>query len=476
MTNDYGLVCIGKSPGGGFPHYALAETGYGLARDKSGYFILGGFAVENNNGVILAPSLFLRSVSKNRLSRKSALSWATDVKQWVRFIEVVQVKQKKPPYTFDLMSVDQDMLKRYGDFLTRLTFSREGKRLTTATVRNKLLRVCTMQQWFADNRWYLGDLGPRAERASKSFSIQPMGLLAHIHKQRPKSSIEGPMGSAFAQSIVARRALKLPRSLTQADQSAVEEVLKTRLESVAKNSPRYDQYLRDQLIFNVGRFVGLRVENMTDLPVAKVLALRLDGMSATDPLSLKLTGKGDHSITPAFTVELLRQMQAYADTARQRAITKGKHKDPAGLFVSHLGAHTGKSLTARGIQKAMEELFVQAGLSVLVLTRTMTGEIVRDERGVPVCRTTSRFSVHDLRHTCAARLFYATLAATGDREQAMRKVQAQLCHLHIETTERKYAELTRRFSTWKTFSDGLAKERAATPINENIDEILETVE
>lgn len=458
MRNQYGSVVVFSDVRAGFPRYALAEADYD--RDRSGYFALGGFGVSNHNGVILAPSLFLRAVSKDRLTRKAALSWATDIKQWVRFVEAVQTQGQKVPYEFDLMSIDEAMLKRFGDLLTRLTVSREGKRLTTATVRNKLMRVCTMQQWFSDNGWYHGDLGPRAERSSKSFSIQPMGLLAHIYQRRQEAKA-GPMGSKFVQSVASRRPQKLPRALTQADQEAVEKVLKNWLETEPANSPRYDQHIRDQLIFNTGRFVGLRVENMIDLPVAKVLALYLDGMSDTDQVPLQMIGKGRKTITIPFSVALLRQMQIYAETARQRAVSRGGRKDVAGLFVAHVGSHTGKSLSTRGIQKAMEGLFIQAGLSTLVPLRKKGRDIVKNERGDPIYRRASRFSVHDLRHTCAARFFYANLFATQDREQAMRAVQAQLCHVHIETTEKEYTELTRQFSTWKTFSEGLAMQRIA---------------
>lgn len=474
MYNDYHLIHIVDTPPASFPRYALAEAGY--VGDTSGYFVLGGFGVANNNGVLLAPSLFLRAVCKDRLSRKSALSWATDIKQWVRFIEASQMKGKIPPYEVDLMSIGEETLKRYGDFLTRLASSREGKRLTTATVRNKLLRVCTMQQWFADNGWYQGDLGPRSGGATKRFSIQPIGLLAHIHNRRPIPHAEGPMGSKFAQNVTARRPQKLPRALTQTDQNSVEKVLNMRLQAVTKNSPRYDQFLRDQLIFNTGRFVGLRVENIKNLPVAKILALQLDGMRDTDLLTLQLIGKGRRPIAPPFTVALLRQMQIYAETARHRAVVRGGGKDPAELFVTHLGGRTGKSPTIRGLQSAMGKLFIEAGLSKLVPKRTKAAEIATDERGKPIYRLASYFSVHDLRHTCAARYFYANLSATGDREQAMRAVQSQLCHLHIETTETEYAELTRRFSTWKTFSEGLAKERFATSTAYDHNKISEAME
>lgn len=196
MVNTYGIVSIFSASPTSFPRYALAEAAYD--RPKSGYHAVGGFGVANNNGVILGPSLFLRARSKDKLSQKAALSWATDIKQWVRFVEVIQVGHKAPPYDFDLMAIDESTLKRYGDFLTRLTISKEGKRLTTATVRTKLMRVCFMYQWFADNGWYLGDLGGRAEQGNKRLSVRPMGFLAHIGQRKDKPTKLGPMGSAYA--------------------------------------------------------------------------------------------------------------------------------------------------------------------------------------------------------------------------------------------------------------------------------------
>ncbi|MEM8958484.1 MAG: hypothetical protein AAGC86_11785 [Pseudomonadota bacterium] len=306
-----------------FPRFTLAETGY--ETDRSGYFVLGGFAVRNNNGVVLGLSMFLRAVSQNRLGKKSAQSWATDIKQWVRFVEFVQVGRKEPPYEFDLMNVDEETLKHYGYFLSNHATSRADCQLTTATVRTKLWRVCAMQQWFADNRWFYGDLGARAETKAKWRSARATGFLDHVHKrQAVVGSKKGPMGSQYALSVEAQQPNRLPRALTQSDLRAVESANKARLRSAAEGSPRYDQYVRDELIFNVGRFVGLRVENLSDIPVAKILALRLNDLRDADTIAIPMIGKGGRKIHPRFPAALLRQMQAYAETARDRAIRRKK--------------------------------------------------------------------------------------------------------------------------------------------------------
>lgn len=461
MFNDYGIVSIGNAPGTAFPRFALAETGYD--RSKSGYFVLGGFAVQNHNGVILGPSMFLRAVSKDRLSKKSARSWATDIKQWVRFVEFVQVGRKEPPYEFDLMGVDEGTLARYGDFLSRHTRSRADCQLSTNTVRNKLQRVCAMQQWFADNRWFYGDLGPRAEVRATSRFPRPTGFLAHIHKRSATSASKmGPMGSQFALSVEARQPVNLPKALTESDVRAVESALRARFRTVAEHSPRHDQYIRDELIFNVGRFVGLRVENLSGLPVAKILALRLSHLRDTDTIAIPMIGKGGRAIHPSFPVALLRQMQTYAETARDRAVKRGKVKDQSGLFVSHLGRTTGRPIGERAMQLAMSDLFIEGGLSAPKLKRDRDGSVINDEQGRPVYEVKARYSIHALRHTCAMRTYYAVYETTGDRDQAMSSVQAQLCHADITTTAKRYAELSRRFSTWNSFSHGLDRERAAT--------------
>lgn len=410
MLAEYGTVSIMKMPGASFPRYAVAETGYGT--DKSGYFVLGGFAVRNNNGVVLGPSMFLRAISKDFLTWKSARSWATDIKQWVRFVEFVQVGKKDPPYEFDLMKVDEDTLRRYGDFLVRIAKTRDGRQLSTSTVRNKLSRVCAMQQWFADNGWYHGDLGPRAQPTTNKRSTRPTGLLAHIHgRQTTKARRDAPMGSKYALSVEARRPDQLPRALTRSDLQAVERALKERLRSVPENSPRYDQYVRDELIFNVSRFVGLRVENLADLQVATILTLRLSNLKDTDTIAIPLIGKGRRKIHPPFTAILLRQMQAYAETARNRAVKRAKRKDPAQLFVAHTGSTTGAPIGVRAIQKAMSDLFVEAGLATPVLVRNEDGSVLTDEHGRPVCRAKSTASVHALRHSCAMEKYYAVYKA-----------------------------------------------------------------
>jgi len=457
----YGTVSVVKTPGPAFPRFTLAETGYDT--DKSGYFVLGGFAVRNNNGVVLGPSMFLRAVSQGRLGKKSAQSWATDIKQWVRFVEFVQVGRKEPPYEFDLMNVDEETLKRYGYFLSNHATSRADCQLTTATVRTKLWRVCAMQQWFADNKWFYGDLGARAEAKANSRSTRPTGFLAHVHKRKaPAGSKKGPMGSQYVLGVEARQPNRLPRALTQSALQAVESANKARLRSVEEGSPRYDEYVRDELIFNVGRIVGLRVENLAKIPVAKILALRLGHLNDTDTLPIPMIGKGGRPIRPPFPVALLRQMQAYADTARDRAVRRGKRKDQKELFVAHTGRTTGMPIGVRAIQEAMSDLFVEAGLSTPKLMRNEDGSPIKDEHGRPVYRAKSRDSVHALRHSCAMRTYYAIYQTTGDRVQAMSAVQGQLCHADMSTTEKNYAELSRRFPTWESFSNGLDRERAAT--------------
>lgn len=467
-------VYIIREPGSAFPRFTLAESGY--RRDKKGFFVLGGFAVGNNNGVVLAPSLFLREICENRLSRKSGRSWGTDIKQWVRFVEVVQVKKRVPPYSIDLMSVDETTFKRYGDFLTRIARSSSGQRLSTSTVRNKMMRVCIMYQWFSDNRWYHGDLGPRAKDVGGRLRLQPRGMLAHIHKGYHPAPGRAPMGSRLALSIEARRAQVLPRALSERDQGAAEKALKRRLASVPANSPRYDQYLRDELIFNIGRFVGLRVVNIAELSVAKILALRLDDKGSSHSLTLPLVGKGHRLIRPSFPVPLLRQMQTYAETARERAVKRSGVRHSRELFVAHVGSRTGRPIGVRAIQGAMEELFIKAGLTKLVLSRGVGGDPIKDEANRPTYHAVAKFSVHDLRHTCAIRTYYGVYQVTRDRFQALSRAQDQLCHADIATTEKTYAELTRRFSSWKTFCEGIDYERDAFTDAEWDDNFVELFE
>lgn len=270
------------------------------------------------------------------------------------------------------------------------------------------------------------------------------------------------MGSQFALSVEARRPVHLPRALTEGDVRAVEGALRARLRAVAMHSPRHDQYVRDELIFNVGRFVGLRVENLSGLPVAKILALRLDHQRDSDKIAIPLIGKNRRTLHPPFPVALLRQMQTYAETVRNRALKRGKVKDRGKLFVSHIGRTTGMPIGDRAMQKAMSDLFVEAGLSTPEPKRNADGSLMNDEQGKPVYEAKPRYSIHALRHTCAMLTYYAVYETTGDRDQAMSAVQGQLCHADIATTEKKYAELSRRFSTWRSFSHGLDRERAAT--------------
>ncbi|WP_295512859.1 hypothetical protein, partial [uncultured Sulfitobacter sp.] len=211
-----------------------------------------------------------------------------------------------------------------------------------------------------------------------------------------------------------------------------------------------------------GKTIGLRVENLPDLQAGKILALRLSHLRDTDTIAMPLIGKGRRKISPPFPVALLRQMQAYAETARDRAVKRGKEKDRGQLLVAHVGSRTGAAIGIRAIQKAVSTLFVEAGLSKPELMRKDDGAAVKDDQGRSVYLAKSLYSIHALRHTCAMQVYYSYYAATGDRKKAMSAVQGQLCHADIATTEMKYAELSRRFSTWSSFSDGLDRERSAT--------------
>ncbi|MEM8958485.1 MAG: hypothetical protein AAGC86_11790 [Pseudomonadota bacterium] len=137
-------------------------------------------------------------------------------------------------------------------------------------------------------------------------------------------------------------------------------------------------------------------------------------------------------------------------------------KDQKGLFVAHVGRTTGVPIGIRAIQKAMSDLFVEAGLSTPELMRNQDGSPIKDEHGRPLYRAQSRYSIHALRHTCAMRSYYAMYETTGDRLKAMSVVQSQLCHADMLTTEKTYAELSRRFPTWESLSCGLDRERVAT--------------
>ncbi|WP_138468446.1 hypothetical protein [Poseidonocella sp. HB161398] len=155
--------------------------------------------------------------------------------------------------------------------------------------------------------------------------------------------------------------------------------------------------MRDQLILSVGRIAGLRVEEMEGLPVAKIMALRLRGAGPAETRKLSVEGKFAKTRDVSFPVELLRQLQAYALELRDRALEGSRQPEPAGLFVVHLGKARGRALSIRGLQRAMEDLFIRAGLFELVPCKTAAGVQRLDGSGRPLLRPRARHSVHDLR-------------------------------------------------------------------------------
>lgn len=257
---------------------------------------------------------------------------------------------------------------------------------------------------------------------------------------------------------------RLPRTVTASGLAAIDMFFSERLDPSRAPSPRREQDRRNFLVYALARTVGLRVEEISRLKASTIAALKLAGARPTETRNLPVRGKFSRTGSSAFTVELLRQLQDYASGDRLRAVFRGGGHDPQTLFVVHVGARTGAPLRREGMQRAMAEMFVAAGLCERVPLRDARGGLAKDTAGRCVFRRRPTHSIHDLRHTCACETFYALVAAYGDdhdtRMQALERVRRQLRHADIETTQTIYAALTERYSTWLAFGEGVDADRA----------------
>lgn len=129
MTVSYvdGSVYVFRKAYNEFPRYAIAQAGYENS-DRDGYFVIGGFVVGNHNGAVLAPSLFLRRISRNR-DKKTVKQWAIDIKHWVRFFEATKCRGLQPPYRVELFHAAEEDLLRYTLYLQRSALNHHGEPL-----------------------------------------------------------------------------------------------------------------------------------------------------------------------------------------------------------------------------------------------------------------------------------------------------------------------------------------------------------
>ncbi len=119
--------------------------------------------------------------------------------------------------------------------------------------------------------------------------------------------------------------------------------------------------------------------------MARILTLRLQDAGPAETRKLAVTGKFGRTREVDFPVALLRQLKAYALDLRSKAV-EDSGRDPAGLFVAHLGKARGRALAIRGLQRAMEDLFIRAGLFELVPCKTAAGGARLAGSGRPLLR------------------------------------------------------------------------------------------
>ncbi|MEM9574112.1 MAG: hypothetical protein AAF870_02655 [Pseudomonadota bacterium] len=238
----------------------------------------------------------------------------------------------------------------------------------------------------------------------------------------------------------------------------IDQYFAKKFQTLRTGTPQWEQHHRNFLVYGLARTVGLRVEEISSLQVGRFLDLNLSGARPTETRNLPIVGKYGRTASPSFSVEILRQLQAYAHKLRAQALARSQQANHDALFVVHVGRKTGAPISREGLQRAINSVFCAAGLFEFV---AQANENNSQEQGV--LRRKASHSIHDLRHSCACETFYSFVAVFGDsadsRLQALEKVRKQLRHANMETTQNVYAALTERYSTWLSFSEGIDKDR-----------------
>ena len=160
---------------------------------------------------------------------------------------------------------------------------------------------------------------------------------------------------------------------------------------------------RDRLVAEVGRTVGLRVEEVVRLTRRHFEAIVPDPRAPFLHYPIVVAGKDGTLLPVAVPAWLVGEIHAYIKGERRRAITRlpRGNADPEALFVQGEGSRTpGRPLSVRRLQQVVEESCLVAGLREVSLRRSHDGKGTRE-----VVR--ARHSFHDLRHTYAVWTYWA---------------------------------------------------------------------
>ena len=321
-------------------------------------------------------------------------------------------------------------LRAYRDGHEAAVSPHTGRGYAPGTIAQRMLAVASFYAYAAEQGWYDGNLAvsdglPDARDANVGAAVpidaDPLAHLRTGRRSTPQAAVRDliPPGR--------------PRSTIRPFLVAEWRAFVAALGPLPSQREQGDfRPSRDRLVAEVGRTVGLRVEEVVRLTRRHFDAIVPDPRAPFLHYPIVVAGKGGMLLPVAVPAWLVGEIHAYIKGERRRAITRlpRGNADPEALFVHGEGSRTpGRPLSVRRLQQVVEESCLVAGLREVSIRRSHDGKGTRE-----VVR--ARHSFHDLRHTYAVWTYWAERQA-GNSEPWLR-IQRQLRHRHLETTRSIY--------------------------------------
>lgn len=260
---------------------------------------------------------------------------------------------------------------------------------------------------------------------------QPMNrrFLAHLPPLRKTER--------FAPAVDSPSAPDLAERVTVLSKEEAREILDTLgppvpLKYFDKNEGTIEGVLyRDRLLAQCGLYVGLRREEVCNLELDKLNAIKVaDDTHLYTNQKILVHGKGDKWRTVNVPTWLILSLQYYASTEREEVVAKIRMQDagyvpPNRIFLNGTNARTGRG--AQVAPKTLGRAFRKAQLRRS--SKRVAGSLTESAEA-------TSYGFHVLRHTYAV-WTYIYRKRNGDTDP-IKYIQAQLGHAHYSTTADTY--------------------------------------
>jgi len=366
-------------------------------------------------------------------TRESPKTWtqaAQSLLTWLDFLEAADI---------DWRHATKDDLTAYRDAYLGAVSPQTGQEYSPNTVRTRMVYIVNFINFAVEQDWIDSDLraGSRVLPPRRHRPIDS-DALAHIRKGAP------PVVEEAAASAV-----RLNKLLPKAGQDDTVRVLRREeLNALlgwagprpSERTPEDGGSDRDYIVFALGWAVGLRVQEVADVPVLPFLEMVPNPQFLGEFFKLSVRGKGNKTRPVDVPAWLVIDIQAYIDGERRRALHKrGRNARESQLILnSEHSTRTGRPMTKAAMQALMERACEGAGLM-------MQNERVNPETGEVAVTPVPRFSMHCLRHTYAVMTYHNQIKSEYSNLDAWKYIQEQLGHKSPQTTINTYLK---HLSTW----------------------------